>query len=139
MYEDVSLDVVGVPEKIPNLFYRRLPLYITKANSYEDWKRRRGGTRNMIRGVENNLNEIKLEVNRIAFERSLRARPPVQEASFQLNMKVVEILKGEVSRYFAEGRIARKSIKSREPIQGADLPESDKVGRIIPISDNKWK
>jgi hypothetical protein len=128
VYEDVPLDVVGVPEKIPNLFYRRVPLYITKANSYEDWKRRRGRTHRLLQGVENDLKGIKLEVNRIVFERSLRARPPVQEESFQLNKKVVEILKGEVWRYTAEGRIARKSIESKQPIQGADLPESDKVG-----------
>jgi hypothetical protein len=127
VYEDVPLDVVGVPEKIPNLFYRRVPLYITEANSYEDWKRRRGRTHRLLQGVENDLKGIKLEVNRIVFERSLRARPPVQEESFQLNKKVVEILKGEVWRYTAEGRIARKSIESKQPIQGADLPESDKV------------
>jgi hypothetical protein len=139
VYEDVPLDIVGVPEKIPNLFYRRLPLYITKADSYDDWKRRRGKTHRLLQGVENELSEIKLEVNRIVFERALRARPPVQEENFKLNKKVVEILKGEILRYIAERRIARESFESRAAVQGEQLPESDKVGRIIPAPDNKWK
>jgi GrpB-like predicted nucleotidyltransferase (UPF0157 family) len=102
VYEDVPLDVMGVPEKIPNLYYRRVPLNITKEGSYEDWVRRKARPYRLLQGVENNVKEIKLEINRIVFERSLRARPAVQEESFRLNKKVVEILKGEVWRYTAE-------------------------------------
>lgn len=94
VHEEVALDMLGIPEKIPSLYYRRVPLLITKPGTYDDWKRRRAGVNRWIEGVEESLKEIKLEADRIVWERNLRARPPVQLDKLELNMKIVEILKG---------------------------------------------
>jgi hypothetical protein len=94
VHEEVPLDMLGIPEKIPSLYYRRVPLIITKPDSYEDWKRRRAGVHRWIDGIEEGLKEIKLEADRIVWERNLRARPPVQLEKLEMNKKIVEVLKG---------------------------------------------
>jgi hypothetical protein len=88
------LDINGIPDKIPDLYYMRVPLWRTEPNSYLDWKRRKGGVHKLLEGTEMEIKQIELEVDRIAWERRLRTQPQPGAPDFDLNNKIIEILKG---------------------------------------------
>ena len=92
------MDVNGIPEKIPNLFYMRVPLWRSEPNSYLDWKRRKAGIPRLLEGTDMEIKRLELEVDRIAWERGLRARPPTTLDEFALNAKIIDILKGSSQR-----------------------------------------
>ena len=94
VYEDVTLDITGVPNKIPEPYYRRVPLIRTEPESYEDWKRRRGNTKKLLEVTTMEANKLALDVERVAWERGLRERPPFSQETLDLNKRIVEILKG---------------------------------------------
>lgn len=100
VYEDVKLDVNGIPEKLPGLYYLRLPLTKTEPNTYEDWKRRKGSLRRLLEGTNFEIERIALEVDRIEWERKIRTRSPISQEEFEINERIVRILEGKKrSRY----------------------------------------
>jgi hypothetical protein len=88
------LDFNGIPEKIPNTFYMRVPLWRVEPDTYLDWKRRRAGLTKLLGGTQMEINRTKLEVDRIMWERTLRARPQPTEDDFALKNKIIDILDG---------------------------------------------
>jgi hypothetical protein len=98
VHEEIQLDVNGIPEKIPKVFWKRFPLWRSEPNSYLDWKRRKAVPGRLLQGTGTDIKKIELEVDRIAWERGLRARPPPDQSEYALNAKIIEILKGSSGR-----------------------------------------
>jgi hypothetical protein len=92
--EDVTLDVNGIPDKIPKPFYLRVPILNVEPNSYEDWKKRGGITNRLLEATEKAIKRIEKEVGKIQWERKLRERPPVSRNDLDINRKIVEVLEG---------------------------------------------
>ena len=107
-----------MPEKIPNLFYMRVPLWRAEPNSYLDWKRRKAGVPRLLEGAEMEVKKIELEVDRIAWERGLRARPDPTSDEFVINNKIAAILKG-ISPQFGD---ADGPIELRDRALRSDTP-----------------
>lgn len=94
MHDDVTVDITGVPDKIPELRYRRVPLIRAEEGTYLDWKRRKGSPKKLLEGVKVEVDMLALEVGRIAWERNLRAQPPLSQDVLVMNKRIVDILKG---------------------------------------------
>ena len=92
--EDVTLDVNGIPDKIPKPFYLRLPILRVEPQSYEDWKKRGGITDRLLEATERAIKRIEKEVGKIKWERQLRKRPPISHDDLDINRKIVEVLEG---------------------------------------------
>ena len=92
--EDVTVDVNGVPHKIPEPHYQRVPLHKTEKGTYDDWVRRRGNEKRRVEGIIFEVNRLRLEVEKLSWERKLQARPPLSQEESECNRKIVEILTG---------------------------------------------
>ena len=92
--DDVTLDVNGIPDKIPKPFYLRVPILKAEPKSYEDWKKRGGITNRFLEATEREIKRIEKEVGKIQWERELRKRPPISHDDLDINRKIVEVLEG---------------------------------------------
>jgi hypothetical protein len=90
----------------------RVPLWRAQPNSYLDWKRRKGGVHKLLKGTDMEIKQIELEVDRIAWERKLRAQPRFGGRDFDLNNKIIDVLEGIIHR-------SRETLKERELRDGA--------------------
>jgi len=88
----------GIPDKVPSLYYMRVPLWRVEPESYLDWKRRRAGFGKLLQGTQMEIKKIELEVDRIAWEGGLRARPDPTPDELALHTKIIQILKGTFVR-----------------------------------------
>ena len=117
---DVKLDINGIPEKLPEEYYMRMPLLKTEDNSYEDWKRRRGKPSKLLVGTKHDIERLQKEVAQLEWEINLRQRPAVTQGDISFNKKIVGILDGKVlnvqnlmERIEAESGSCTRSIQSK--------------------------
>jgi hypothetical protein len=94
VHEDPILDINGIPERIPDIFYQRVPVIKTEPGTYQDWVRRGARPFKLVEAVKNEIQKIKLEVEKISWERKLRQRPPVSQDDVVFNRKIIEVLTG---------------------------------------------
>jgi hypothetical protein len=94
VHETVTLDITGIPEKIPDMRYKRVPMLKTEEGSYFDWKHRRFQPSKLLLAINRDIQKLEFEVGRLAWERGLRERPPLSEDAFDGNRRILEILKG---------------------------------------------
>jgi hypothetical protein len=94
VHETVTLDITGIPEKIPDMSYKRVPMLKTEEGSYLDWKDRGFQPSKLVLAIESDIQKLELEVGKFAWERGLRERPPLSEDAFDGNRRILGILKG---------------------------------------------
>jgi hypothetical protein len=92
--EDVTLDINGIPDKVPKPFYLRVPILRLEPNCYEDWKKRGGITDRFLEATETAIKRIEKEVGKIQWERELRKRPRISHNDLDINRKIVDVLEG---------------------------------------------
>ena len=125
IYQDVSVDVNGIPQKIPDIYYQRFPIIKTKPESYEDWKRRRAGIRQQVEGFCKDVQQLKLDVSKFAWERDLDKRKPPTESEFEFNQKVIDILAGRLFGSLVDRRAARPSSQGWSNFQSKRFAKSN--------------
>ena len=96
--EDVRLDINGIPEKLPSIFYLRTPLLKTVPGTFEDWKKRNSGPKRLLGITELEIKRLETEVAKIPWERELRAKPSIPEETIALHERIIEILGGRPLR-----------------------------------------
>jgi hypothetical protein len=111
----VEVDVNGIPEKLPSIFYRRHHLLKFVPESFEEGKERKFSPERLIDTVAKELDRIALEVDRIVFERELRERPVIPSKDFDVNKRIIAILRGRSYGAFAHGRIEISGAGSGKP------------------------
>jgi len=122
VFDDVPVDVNGVPHKLPESFYQRLPLLKTEEKTYDDWVRRRGTPRRLLSGVEFETDRLRLQVEKLVWEKKLRERPPLSPEESECNKHIIDILEGRISRkekINADGRITGEGGEAREVFQSS--------------------
>jgi hypothetical protein len=120
--EDIPVDVNGVPLKLPGAFYQRLPLLKTEENTYDDWVRRRATPGRLLSGVEFETDRLRLQVEKLAWEKKLRERPQLSPEESECNKHIIDILEGRiylVREPMLMGRIAREGGEARELFQSS--------------------
>lgn len=93
--EDPVLDINGIPERLPTVFYLRSPLLKIDPDSYEDWKKRGSAPKKLLEVAEEAIKQLELAVAKFSWERRLHARPPVPPETFESHKRIVDILDGE--------------------------------------------
>jgi len=131
VYEDISVDVNGIPERIPDLYYQRFPLIKTKPDTYEDWKRRNAGTGKLIEGLCTEIEQLKLDVGKLAWEKRVENRRHLNESDFESNQKIVDILSGRLVGNLSDYRIERACCQSWVKVQGRRFAKSDYIYRFL--------
>jgi hypothetical protein len=122
VFEDVSADVNGVPHKLPEAFYQRLPLLKTEENTYDDWVRRRATPGRLLSGVEFETDRLRLQVEKLAWEKELRERPLLSSEESECNKHIIDILEGMIylgRESMLMGRIAREGGQAGESFQSS--------------------
>ena len=110
VYEDVVVDVNGIPEKIPNLFYQRLPILKTEPGTFLDWKRRKGNVHRLLEGTEFEITRLKKDIEKFDWEKKLEKRQRPTESDFEFNQKIINILSG---RHFLGIESSRIELRDR--------------------------
>lgn len=122
MFDDVPVDINGVPHKLPEPFYQRLPLIKTKENTYDDWVRRRASPRRLLGAVEFETDRLRFQVEKLAWEKKLRERPPLSPEESECNKHIIDILEGSIysgRESMLTGRITREGGEARELFQSS--------------------
>jgi len=63
--EDVTLDINGIPDRIPKPFYLRVPIIKVEPGSYEDWKKRGGITDRLLEATERGIKRLEKEARKL--------------------------------------------------------------------------
>jgi hypothetical protein len=119
VHSDVETDIYGIPERLPDLYYLRVPLLKVKSGSFKDCIHRKLHPLSLLQASESEIEELRLEVDRFQWERDLRDQPGVAKEEFEINHKIVEMLKGVVPEVSSHSRIKGQGGESEYLSQSA--------------------